>query len=486
MNQAHPKLLGASHPWRTLGLIVLAGLALRLLVFGYIAHNERKFYTYDSDGYDRRAMNLLRYGQFASEAEPPLTPDLDRTPVYPLFLAAVFGSVGHTPGAVVLLQLLVGSLTAALAYGLARELGLSTGTGLLAALLVALDPVSALTANRLLTETLFTALLIAGLWLLARYWRTAQLRWAAAAAVALALTALTRPISQFLPVMLLPLLVVALRQAGWRRTLAGAALFLGLSLSLTYSWAYRNYLHSGLFTLSTISETNLIYYRARAVLAEAENTSQEAAWKRLQDSIDAQIAAQGLGPAEAVALQRQEALRVFAQHPLLTAKMLLKGVGRMAADPGYTIVCTLLDRNSTAFDCFPGRSTMNEPGLVGRVLGRLSAMSAVQVTALVASVLMLGTLYTGAALGLLQLVRERRWLTLALLLLVIGYFVGLAAGAEANSRFRVPIVPLCAILAGVGLPLASRFFRRRPAQQSERSSGETRPESAGTGSVASG
>jgi 4-amino-4-deoxy-L-arabinose transferase-like glycosyltransferase len=435
----------------TLGLIVIAAIALRLLVFAYIAHEPRKFYTYDSDGYDRRAMNLLRYGVFASEKAPPLTPDLDRTPVYPVVLAGVFAAAGHTPAAAILLQILLAGVTALLTYGLARELGLSARVGLLAALIVAIDPLSIMTTNYLLTETMFTTLLVGSAWTIVRFWNSGSWRWLLLAALLVALTSLTRPISQFLPLALLPLFALAARKGQRRLWLAAGAIFAVLSLALTYTWAYRNYRATGLFTLSTISDTNLIYYRARAVLAEAEGTSQDEAWDKLAARIERTAAQRGLSPAETIELQRQEALAIFTRYPGLTVKMLAKGVGRMLFDPGYTITCAQLDRQSTAFDCFPGRSSMNEPGLVGKALGKFGQMTPVQQGTLLFSTALLAILYLGAALGTLRLFQERRWLILGLLFLLIAYFVGLSAGGETNSRFRIPVVPFLAILAGTGL-----------------------------------
>ena len=444
---------------RPLVSLFLAALTLRLLVFGYIAHDPRKFYTYDSDGYDRRALNLLRYGQLASEAAPPLTPDLDRTPLYPLFLAAVFGVGGHSPWLAMLIQLLLGSLTPVVLYLLARELALPPMAGLAAGLIVALDPVSAMNANRMLTETIFTLLLVTGLWLLARYWRTLDWRAVLGSAVVLALAALMRPISQFLPIVLLPLFAVVWRKAGWRSALGGGAVFIALSLALTYSWAYRNYQVAGVFTLSTISDTNLIFYRARAVLADVENISQDEAWARLEQQMNSAVAAQGLSTAETVALQREMALGIFRAHPGATLKMLTLGVARILVDPGYTITCTLLDQTSTAFECFPGKSTMNEPSMLGKALGRVGQMGPAQLFALAWSATLLCVVYLGAVVGGVRLLRERRWLALALLLVVSGYFIGLAAGAESNSRFRVPVLPGVALLAGCGLALLP-FGRR--------------------------
>lgn len=448
-------------------LLIIFGIALllRLFVFVYVVHEPRKFYTYDSDGYDRRALNLLSYGVFSSSEQPPFKPDLDRTPTYPVFLAAIFGVVGHIPAAAALVQILIGSLTVLLAYRVARDLKLSTTAALLAAGIVAIEPISAITTNRLLTETLFTFLAMASVWTVVRYWQTELARWLIAAAVLVALTSLTRPINQFLPIALLPLFVLAAKHGRRRRMFAAGVVFTLLSLALTYTWAYRNYLQTGLFTLSTISDTNLIYYRARAVLAEVENTSQDKAWQRLQAEIEQTAQAQNLTQAQKIDLQRERAIQIFKDHPLLTVTMTGKGLVRMMADPGYTIVCTMLDRTTTAFDCFPGKSSMNEPGLFGKAFGKFAQMTIVQQVALIWSALLLGVLYLGAAIGAIRLFRERQWLTLGLMLIMIGYYVGLSAGAEANSRFRIPAIPYLAILAGVGLAWLLQWSRARSAQR---------------------
>lgn len=442
-------------------LIFMVGLLTRLLVFAYIAHEPMKFYTYDSDGYDRRAQNLLRYGMLASEAQPPLTPDLDRTPVYPAVLAAAFAVFGHVPAAAILLQIVLGSLTGVFAFLLAREFQFTPVVGLIAGLIVAVDPVSLMTANRLLTETLFTMLLVAGTWTVVRFWNTPGLAWLLLASILFALTALTRPISQVLPFALVPLFLLASRHGQLRRPLLYGLMFVVLSTALTYSWAYRNYRMTGVFTLSTISDTNLIYYRARAVLAEVEGLSQDEAWSRLEQRIDQTAQQQGMTTEEKVQLQRTEAIAIFRAYPVETAKMFVKGVGRLLVDPGYTISCTLLDRTTTAFDCFPGKSSMNEPGLLGKAIGKIGTMTVVQQFALLWSTLLLAFVYTTALVGIGQLVRQRRWLLLTLLLIMIGYFVLLAAGAEANSRFRIPTMPFFALLSGVGASVLGRWHATR-------------------------
>lgn len=435
-------------------------LALRLLVFAYVAHDPEKFYAADSRGYEIRARGLLEHGVFTAREEPPFTPDLIRTPVYPAFMAGVFALTGHAPAAVILLQILLGGLTALLTFRLAAWLGLSLRAATGAALIVALDPVAIMTANLLLSETLFTLLLVLGLGLLARHWQTAQARWLLGSALVLALATLTRPISQFLPPALLPLFGVA-----EKRTPLGAVARVGipfvlLTTLLTAPWAYRNYREAGVVTLSSAGSGVLFSYWAPTVLAQAEGIGVDAARHRLRTEFRRQADQLHLTGSERGALARRQAVAVLTRYPGFTLAMLAKGLGRLLFDPGYTVACTLLDPQSHATECFPGRATMSEPGLLEKALGRFVTMNPVQQLTLVWSTLLLGLIYTGAAAGVAAFARDRRWLTLAFLAIVVGYLVAVSTGAQAESRFRIPILPFLAICSGAGLErLAGRRQR---------------------------
>lgn len=440
---------GSMRRWVLVGIFFVA-LTMRMLVLIYVGHEPRKFYTYDSDGYERRALNLLHYHVFSSSEYPPFVPDLDRTPIYPGFIAGLYAVFGQAPIVVVLFQIWLGSCTAMLTYALARALRLSYCVGAIAALAVALEPISIMTANRILTETLFTFVLVLSLWLLVSYWRTSNMWMLIGAAISFGCLSLVRPVSQFLPLVLLPLFGGAMWRSAWRKLVLAMLVFVVLSMSLTYSWAYRNYRQTGVFTISTIGDVNLLYYRARAVQAAVDGTTQDEAWEKINRRI-AHITAQlQLTTAEKTHLQRREALAILSRYPGLTLLMTLKGAVRMVVDPGYTITCSMLDRWSTSFDCFPGKSSMNESGMLQKALDRFRMMSLVQQVTLVWSVLLLVWMYISLAIALVLLFRKRSWLVLALLSVVVLYFIALSAGAEANSRFRIPLVPLLAILAGVG------------------------------------
>lgn len=434
-----------------LALILLEAVLIRLGLYLYVSPKPLKLFTPDSFGYDQLATNILRYGVFSAGSQPPFTPDLERTPAYPAMIAAVYAAAGHSPEAVILLQMLLAALTVGLTFCLARRIGVSNWVALLAAGLVAAEPVSAMTSDLLLTETLFTLLLAAGTLLLLLYWRSSQLCWLLLSAVILGLAALTRPVSQFLPIAILPVVVAMGRYMGWRRATLAALLFLGVSMGITYSWALRNYQAGGLFTLSTVADTNLVYYRAREVQADVDGTSQEDALHKLEARVAQLAASGGASAAERGALERQVALDIFRRYPAQTFAMLAKGAARIFVDPGFSTTCILLDRSSTSMECFQGQATMDEPGVLGKVVGRFTQMNRLQQVILIWSILISAAIYLGATFGEFLLLRERKWLPALLLIVVVGYLVIVSAGAEAYSRFRIPIVPFLSVLAAVGL-----------------------------------
>ena len=431
--------------------ILVATLATRLLLFVYISPKPLKFFTPDSFGYDQLATNILRYGVFSALPRPPFTPDLDRTPVYPEMLATVYAAIGHSPEAVILLQILLAALTTIVILGLARRSGISNTVGMLAAALFAVEPVSAMTSNLLLTETLFTLLLAAASLLLLLYWRSSQLRWLLLGAALFGLAALTRPVSQFLPLALIPVVVAMGRRVGWRRATTATLLFISISMGITYSWAVRNYQAGGVFTLSTVSDINLVYYRAREVLADVDGTSQDAALQTLQARVAQMAAPGGATAAENEVLEREVALDIFRRYPAQTFAMLARGAARIFVDPGFSTACTLLDRNSTSTECFQGQATMDEPGAVGKAIDRFAQMNRLQQAILIWSILLSAAVYLSAVLGLIFMLRERKQLPALLLVFVVGYLVLVSAGAEAYSRFRIPMVPFLSVLAAVGL-----------------------------------
>lgn len=196
----------------------------------------------DPDGYRAIAANLVGEGVFARNPDPsqppgPLRPTAYRPPLYVLLLAAISPHGPVSGGAVAALHVGLGVLSSSATYWLARGWGLGRAS-LLAAGLVACDPLLVAQSTEVMTETLAALLVIASLATATLYYRRRSWPRAAAMGVVLGLAILCRP--TFLPwaaVLIGAELWIAVRN---HRSL-GAALCLALATTATVSpWPIRN------------------------------------------------------------------------------------------------------------------------------------------------------------------------------------------------------------------------------------------------------
>jgi 4-amino-4-deoxy-L-arabinose transferase-like glycosyltransferase len=161
-----------------------------------------------------------------------------RTPGYPLLIVACGGHVRLIRAA----QALLDSSTVLAVFLLARR-WLTPDLSLLAATLVAVDPLLVYFSSLILSETLFTAMLAWGLVLLLRGRRAA---WAGAAVLALAV--LVRPSAILLPAVL---------GLAANRKIAGAAL--AMTFLALLPWAARNHQRLGAWIWTTTNSGITLY-----------------------------------------------------------------------------------------------------------------------------------------------------------------------------------------------------------------------------------
>ena len=161
----------------------------------------------DAEGYHHLAEHLLTHGMFAS--------DPVRTPLYISLIAGAYGIFGSHPVVVLLLQIFLDLGVCYLCYRMVTHLFGST-VGTFAALFYALDPTAILYTDTLMSDTLFTLLLVMGVGLLFRALRTGSfgksVAYYASFSLCFALAALTRPVGLYL--MLLVLVVPLWKERG--------------------------------------------------------------------------------------------------------------------------------------------------------------------------------------------------------------------------------------------------------------------------------
>jgi 4-amino-4-deoxy-L-arabinose transferase-like glycosyltransferase len=384
---------------KTMLSIGALALGVRLLTLAWVFPNLRS--DVDRDDYRQLAGNLIAGRGFVSaDATGQPRPNLARTPVYPIFLAA---TGNHLPG-ILLAQCVLAAGTAALTVMLAAQ-ALPVRYAGLAGGLVALDLNSILRTCDVLTEILFAGLLVAGLCLLAMP-RERPSRWGWAGLL-LGLAALCRPIAVGLWVIVL-FVVPTWR---WR------AIFLAGFLLVVLGWAARNYGVTGHWFVSTIADYNLLLYRATGIIATKTG--------------------QPLPTVQRDYLERHGNLQYF--HDRATFDQSRAAYRRVSYDVVSASVPLALQQMVTGWFKVmfgPGAQALHN---IQREPQSLPAP--VQIA-------YVGLLATGWALTAVALVLDgRRWWWLGLM---TGYFIVLAGGPEANSRFRTVITPAWAVLTAAG------------------------------------
>ena len=398
--------------------ILLVTAAASITNFLYFALTLPDYLFPDSLTYLAPAHNLLRGLGFVDAVGAVETL---RTPGYPLLLAAF----GARVVPVIVAQHLMNVAIAAGIYLLAAP-RLGRFVAVTAALLFAMDTPSIHYANKVLSETFFTLLLLVVCWLLAVG------RWPIAGV-------LTGVLVLIRPVAVVYFVVVAAYMLLRRARVRDVIVYALLAVALPCGWAVRNFAHTGVFTVSSISGTNLLLFRAGGVLAildygddfDADRTDEAAG---LLDDANAEIErtlhiddANELPHAVRARDYARVALRVVRQHPLAFAELTLRGLLVNLLDSraeAMTIVCRLHE------------------SIVVTVLGAWTA-----------------ALLVFALIGAWMLRRDELGL---LAILTIAYFILISAGGESESRFRVPVVPQYAIAAAAGIDVVRRAAARPP------------------------
>jgi 4-amino-4-deoxy-L-arabinose transferase-like glycosyltransferase len=222
------QLLGAvrSHP--DIAALMLIGVVAALLRLAFL-YRVPVILTGDSQSHYLPGYDLAFGNQFE--------PELRRPPGYALFAAGTIVLLGEELRALVFVQHLLGVVTALLTYLLGRST-FGRPAGLVAGLLVALNGALILSGQSIMTETLFTLLLVATLLCLLLAGRSGNWVWALLAGLALGAAALTRPVAQAL-VVLVPLAFLIYTRRPWPIVRGTALVGIGVALVLA-PWMIRN------------------------------------------------------------------------------------------------------------------------------------------------------------------------------------------------------------------------------------------------------
>ncbi len=382
-------------------------------------------FEFDSAFYRAQAEALVARGASLDASGQPET---RYTPGYPLFLAAFLRIGAGYQGAMVA-QHAIWIALGAVAVWLVRRGSGSTAAATAAGLITVLDLPGVQSSISVLSETLAAATIAAsaGATLLAM--RATRLSpamgWAATAGALASASALVRPIAVGLG---LPLAIAIWIGADRRWRLGAAAVVLAASAILPIAWTLRNAREAGVATLSSLAGINLLHYRAAGTLAIRDPGGIDANLLRRRDELEqracGELEATYQRPCANITWAERSGTYAAVAWPILLSDPV--ATGQQAA-------------RALAMIVFGGSANL---------LAELTGMS--ERAARLVSLAYTLPLAALALLGIPYWWRRDPAFT-CLILLVVGYMFGMALGAEAYSRFRVPVIALYAVLAGGGV-----------------------------------
>jgi hypothetical protein len=452
-------------PW--LAVLVLALAARGAVLTAVLPHPERVLLAQDSVQYLERAQALARGAGFGVLTEQGLTPDVRRTPGYPALLALLILVTGN-PAPLLLLavtQAVIGGALVLAVMALARRLtrhasragpALSeAAVAVIAGLLYALAPISAVMTAYAYAEVLFTAHLVLAAWLAVVGLERGHRGWLVAAGAVYGLATLTRPIGLLLLPLVLLLPLAAPRHpppgitgphGGEPRPLRVRLGYVGVLLAgyalVVGPWLIRNAVLFDRPSISSISDYNLYHYNAASLEAHRRRIGLHEARARLAAQLAREPAPQSRWP---YAAESALARKVILAHPV--EFVVYNGVDALnGLRPGFSFMLSLMGSDSPAAAPIRTFASGTPAAVLREMRSQTGALLALEVM-FVGYVVIVASC---GIVGLALLLRRRHWLALTLLAAIPALLLYLP-GIASNARFRAPVEPFLAILAALGL-----------------------------------
>lgn len=407
------RLIGSPVVWIALGLSLLTQATYFTL--------DHEHYGADTPSYLIPADNLLHGHGFVNALHQP---ELLRTPGYPLLLA-LFRIAPLKVEYLIVVQHLLCVLLAVAVAAIALRITGSRLVACVAAVVMSLDLATLRVANLLLTEVVFMILISLICWILYRAMTKPSGKGIAIAGAGLlgGYAVLVRPVGvlYFVPLSLCLFLVLR------RRALRPVLILVVFFLILPVLWATRNFVEGGYFGISAVGAEDILYYRAAGAIA----IQQPGSYTTNILKVNGELIQQTCSDLEQM-YQRDCSQITDKQQAAYASR---KGMSIIRNHPlSYLHSMTV----SLAYLVFGGGA---------EALSRISHLS----PRIAEGIVLLFTVPEVflALIGCRYWYRRDRILCW-LLVLTIAYFLGISAGGEAYSRFKVPIMPMYALLIGGG------------------------------------
>jgi 4-amino-4-deoxy-L-arabinose transferase-like glycosyltransferase len=425
---------------KNLLVIFLISLCLRSIWLLLLWLNPEKSFDNDSFLYIALAESLIDSGTF---------PSIFRTPLYPFFIAIIYGLFGKFLQAVLCIQYLLDSTTSLIVMGIFSKIGGNTRYAFIAGLAYAINPFAIFASNTILTETLFTFIFSMAIYFLVTFLKDKNRKKLVIFAFILALSALCRPISLFVPIALIFFVISVKGNVSAR--ISNGLVFILIFYCTLLPWYVRNYHQFGYWGLSTIDGYNFIYYESPSILMIKKNPfttiqfdinkpfeeEQKYIWHNLREKYkwDNQSIQELIDNPSRIAIMKAEGMKVITANPHIFFLSHLSGIGRTLF-PFYPRFAKFLETDSLSLKVF---------------------MMCIDV--LIMGCALLGVISVELNRGNPVIIRGA-----TLLFIVLIVYFSFLPGVYSYSRFRVPVLPYISIFVSLGIWKLQQTITHRSAR----------------------
>jgi len=243
--------------WGTVVFVV--GVIVRVAYLGVSIHaagQDPMAAIRAADGYFVVAQNLVQGHGLTQSTTPPYEAYSFRPPLFHYFLAGSYELLGSWWG-VILLYIVIGSVLPVLAMVVSSYLVERRGVLLAVGLLLAVEPSAILYSTMFYSETFFMLWLYAALWALFAALTRRDVRLLALSALLMGLATLTRPTTEFVPILVGLALLWEARSFVSAQAWGRVALYAAIFLVVLSPWVYRNWAVFGVPGISPQTGVNL-------------------------------------------------------------------------------------------------------------------------------------------------------------------------------------------------------------------------------------
>jgi 4-amino-4-deoxy-L-arabinose transferase-like glycosyltransferase len=422
--------------WKKNGLIIICILAcVRLLLVFITRSNPHGTLTLDSNDYILLSKSLELQGLYSTSDE---SLDFIRPPGYPLFLAVVDNPIEISYTKIVFAQLILISVAIVALTILMHHYQWSLW-GFFTSLLIGLSPNIALWSLTIMSEALFTFLiLVAGILVILGLKNTSN-TYLCLSGLTIGFAILTRPIGIILLFIWTVLIAIwFIRVEPIKSARSKIVIFLISVLLVIIPWMWRNQILHGDFSISPIGINTIESFNFAIVLSEATGITRNAATQVLSEH--------GGTWGQFIWLVKN--------HPFDLIRSQILGVLRVFGGSEVSRWATVIGVDGwSGFGIFRNLRALNIADAIHALVKVFRTSSNFYLfLAMVVTILHTLILICFSFIGFMRkkiFSKSTEWILLACSVTVLSLV--LVTGAAGQARFRVPAEPFLAILAGFGI-----------------------------------